>query len=223
MKHGITGDQLRLIPKLFGLGGGQVSGATNIDGSDVTQVANVIPEILRRSMTAPSTGGFFVGLMENVHSGADDERSTIDPYNPGAALARGGYPAAVPEGWDVWVLKASCLRTAGAGDNTGSQLRLDTGGTEFGLGWAVEDGGGIASLLTTAPLLVQWSNINVETALGLDPCLEIGTGLLYTEPKVRVRRGYNLTFDSTSTAAITLQCVILLGLFPEGMGQDITL
>lgn len=218
----IDGDQLRTIPRLFGqvrLQG--LSGATEIADTEVVQTLPVVPEILRRSLTPVESGGWFFGCFQNVHAAANDQQTIFDPYAAGADRF-GAYPAQVDGNQlDFWILTATLVRSAGAGDLTGAQLRLGTLGTNFAQGFGRDDSGAPFSS-AGAPAICQWAGgINSDVNSGLETAVELGTGKAVINLGLRIRQGLSLVFDTTSAAAVTFDLRLVVGLFAAGMGQDI--
>jgi len=215
MSLNIDSEALVYLKRILSMPGAG-SSETVLDDGNVTQVLDILP-IVRRSLTPIESGGIFVGMMENVHGGADDEASEIDPYAPGAC-AIGGYPPDVREGLDVWLLRADVRRTALAGELTGGQLRFDT--SIEAQGWAIDDAAACLLGQGDQSVLAQWGNIDTTVNGGIHPAAEVGTGALYVKVGVRIRRGLRLRFDTTSAGAATFRLVMLIGLFPEALGQD---
>jgi len=197
------------------LGGPVVGGQTVVDSDNISLVLPVIPELARRSVVAGPTEGWYTSIFENVHSGADGEISSIDPYAPGAA-AVAPFPATVPRDQDVWLLKAYALRSSGAGGLTAGYLMINPGpGLQ---GWGIDDVG--APVVDTPPVvLARWDSI--EATVGTEePALTEG-GDCMVDIGIRIGRGATLRFDTEAAAAAEFQCVMLMGLFPSALGQDV--
>jgi len=219
----IEGSQLLVAQQLLGLSSRQVAGLTDIDDGNVSYTVPLAPEMLRRSLSAVNSTGWFIGIMENDHAAADSEASTMDVYNPnslGAGVAQGGYPSPVPEGFDVWILNATLQRITGASDLTGGVLRLRAD-ANFGLGWGIDDVQAAVSD-DTAPYLAHWDGFD-SRAGGANPGgTETGTGRVSAIPiNMRIRRGMLLVLSTTSAGSMNIHCSITCGLFPQGLGQDI--
>lgn len=217
----IKGLGLSLIQKLYSLPSAQILGVTDLDTDSVSQTLPIIPNILRRSdnIIGNNQGGWLQGVMENVHSGADDEVSTYRPYDGTAAGsttlvgAAAGFPAPIPSGWDLWILGCSLERTSGAGTVVGL---LALNGNP--LGWGIDDAG---AAVTDTPLfnLARFTSIVADAAalaygIGAD-------GQPWQPVNLRLPGQIALEFHTTSSAAVTVQLAILMGLFPEAMGQDV--
>jgi len=86
---------------------------TVLDDANVSLVLGIL-EIARRALAVGATGGWFQGVLENVHSAGDSESSSIDPYNAGAD-AVAPYPAIIGLDLDLWILGISGRRSSGAG------------------------------------------------------------------------------------------------------------
>jgi len=210
----VKGPQLSTIQRLYGLSPAQLLGVTDIDTDHVSQVLPIAPEILRRSnsILGSVAGGFFQATLENVHSAADDEVTVLRPYASAAAAIT--VPTPVPDGWDIWLLGGSVLRTAGAG---GAAMVIALNGIPGGMG--LDDGG---TQVTDTPLQIlgRWDSIidDIQAFLGYG-ATEAGDP--WINFNVRLPRGVVIEFHSTSDAAITIQAALQMGIFPEGMGQDV--
>jgi len=209
------------VNRLLGIAGSRTGAQkTELEDGALVQVLDV-DKIIRRSRTPAQSTGLFVCVLENVHAAADDEASQIDPYNPGAdASDIGGYPAVVRQGFDVWLVGCAVQRDALAGDLLGGQVEIITGGEGRFLGWGRDDGG-LPVASTQGIPVTQFGALNTGAAGGQAWGAEIGTGLLASRVKMRIRRGMLIRFLSTSSAAATFQLLMIIGLFPGGLEQDI--
>lgn len=188
-----------------------------LDDTNISLTMPLVPDITRRSRTHGPTGGMYSGILRNVHAGADDESSTIDPYAPGAD-AVAPYPTSVDEGFDVWLLGLCGQMSQGSGD-------LITAGfasisvPDHMQGFGREDDG--------TPLALSPS-FNVALFTGIDgtgsgnpPLTLAGSGQVWIELGIRLARGQRITWKTTSSAAADFDLQMLIGLFPAGLGQDI--
>jgi len=205
---------LRLFQPLFG---GAPSGApiTVLEDDSVTQVANIFPDVARRSLAGPESG-WFTCTMQNVHSGADDENNTINPYEVDRILipTTSSYPSPVPAEQELWICGVTLLAT-GDGALAGAHLGIDPVAQQQG--WGRDDAGAFVAGVGVIPI-VRWDSINSATIIDIGV---MGDGSTHWRGAVRIPRRANLNFRSTSGAANTFNCVIILGLFPTGLGQDI--
>lgn len=192
-------------------------GAT-VDTELVTLTMPIVPDISRRSLTHSESSGIFTAVLENVHSGADNERTTIDPYAVGVDLAQGAWPPLVDQSFDIWIYTAGITRVSG-GELTGGQLRYDS--NTFGIGFTSDDAGDPLSAASNQPVLATWAVFNTIMGSSTVSAAVIGTGELHARINQRIRRGFSLVFDSTSDAAMTCRLWMTLGLFPAGLGQDV--
>jgi len=187
-----------------------------IDIGNASLTAPIFPDITRRS-EAGIEAGWFIGILENEHSGADAELSFLNPYLPGAS-AVAPYPPAVPDGFDVWCLGISGIRSAATGDLTGAIMDMNPGPNSQG--WGQNDLGA-AVVDSTSIRLAFFDGLETTTdVITNDPMITPG-GLLFVPTRMRVPRGGTLGFNSRSAAAATFQAIFLLGLFPAGLGQDV--
>ncbi len=208
----IDSDALGDVNLALGLSGAG-SQLTELADGVVDQVLSV-NELARRGRTQQSTQGLYYPTLRNVHSAADNESVTIDVYNVGATAQVEPYPSPMPKQFDVWLLGAS-LRLVSGGGSIGATLSLRVGTRAQGFG-LVDDG---TQVLVSQPIrLVFWNTlitVNSTTfAVQNDrkPHHTIG---------IRIPRiGSELIFASTSGAAATYDCQLIVGVFPAALGQD---
>lgn len=186
-----------------------------IDTGNASLTVPILPDLARYSLSGPD-GGFITGVMENVHSAADDERSQLDPYIAGAA-ALGSFPSPVPAGFDLWLLSASLTHSGGAAAVLVGALLAFNPGPERG--WGIDDAG---AQVTATPRInmVFWDTLNTDTA-GTNGVGLTEQGLPFTKIGVRLPRGGNLIFDSTTAGATELSVIVIMQLVPSALGQDI--
>jgi len=214
----IKGSQLSFVSKLFDLAGEQVRGATDLDVENVSQVLN-INEIVRRSNSGGALAtGLFVGVMENANgAGATNVESTIDPYAVGIN-AGPGFPTPIGDDFDIWLLEITGRRSAGTGSNfTEALFSLDDPNTHLAFG--VSD-----APLPISPLpirsLVRFTDLQELTAT--NNVLVDQVGQCRFNVQQRIRRGTTFSWGSIATNAVTVRVQLLMGLFPAGLGQDVT-
>jgi len=190
---------------------------TVLDDDSISMTLPILPDIARRSLAIGIGQGWFQGLLENVHGAADDEVSTIDPYNPGDDRIA-PYPAVVEPGSDVWILGVSGIRSSGAGGLTGGTMGFSVPDTVQGWG---RDDQGVLVAETPRFIFAQFDNISTLSAGLSQPPMQTEQGLIYQPVGVRVPRGGIISFHSTSAAAAEFQAIFLIGLFPSALGQDV--
>ena len=218
MPKTIDSTALTALNRILGLAGAGSSGETVLEDDSVVQVLDILP-IARRSRTPGVSTGMFICILENDHAGADDEQSTIDPYIPGVMInPTGGYPAAVPAGFDIWITGICVMRATGVGDLTGGQIDLQS--ADSAMGWGVDDTATIVTAVSS-PVLAAFAVFNTLTNGGNKYAAEIGTGRLRAKLAQRVRRGQQIRFNSTSGGALNVVAILEVGLFPAGLGQDV--
>jgi len=211
----ITGNQLALIQKVFEIAGSQISAVTELDDANISQVVT-INELVRRATIEQVPCGWWQGVLENVHSGADTESSSIDPYAPGAD-SFAPFPLSVPESFDIWLCGVSGSRSSGAGGLTSGVASINP--ADSTQAWGRDDAG--APITATGPRMVVaiFDNI-VATSLSQDP-METQQGETFVKVGIRMPRGTAISFHSTSAAAAEFQMHFLLAVHPAGMGQDV--
>lgn len=202
------------IQRLIGIA--PASQETVVDTSSVSLTFPIVPDIARRSLSSQPTGGWFQGVLENVHSSADDELSSIDPYLA-AADAVPPYPTAISNDFDVWILSIALRRSSGSGGLTGALISINPG--PFQQCWGRDDSG--APVVATPPInLAFFDSINEDTAVSTDPGVTVA-GDTIVHANMRIARGTTILFNSTSAAAAEFQALFIIGLFPAGLGQDV--
>ena len=213
MGHRIESDALDILGRQLDVPG--LSGDTLIDSDNVSLIKG-IDDVVRRSRTPGFTTGWFHCVLQNVHAAAGTLNSNIDPYNPGAAVSFAPYPATVRRGFDFWILTASIRRTAGAGTLDGAQLFVDPTGIQQG--WGRNNSGTVISTHTAIPI-GRWGSLDLST--GVDTGIA-GDGGGMISPRLRIGRGALLSFSSdVAAASATITLLMLCGLFPEALGQDV--
>ena len=208
----IDSDALQNFGRMLGIAGDK--GRTLLDNGNVSQVFDLAPVVRRSRTIGPSTGWFY-GLMQNVHAGAGELTRTIDPYSVGATLGVSPYPADVPQEWDVWLLQVAMRRTSGAGDLDGAAVSIVPDGRQQGFG--VNDSGAAVVAAHGMPVAF-WTAIDATLGLGL------GTNVSQTvkfDVGLRMGRHSTLNFVSDAVAAATFTCLLTMGLFVGGLGQDV--
>lgn len=212
----IQSDALVLVNRLLGLAGGLMQEPTNLDESTLSQVID-IGAILRRARCGGALTGWFHGVMQNVHAVADDQDSSVLPYDAGAAIpGQSAYPSPVPRHLDLHLIAATVERTAGAGALTGGGLLMTSPQVDQAFG--VNQAGALVETDLPVPL-VRWTALETGAAalaIGIS-----GDGSVYHRINLRLPRDVTLHFFTTAAAAATFRCGLVLGLFPEGLGQDV--
>ncbi len=214
IKTGILGPIQQLI-------GSPALGGVVLDDDSVTQTLPVVPDIARRGAAQGSTGGWFLGILENVHSAGDNEDSNINPYEAGLNAAGSAWPPTVPPGFDVWVLGVSGHRSVGTGGLTMAMMGYNAANNGPAFGWGKDDAGAAVAPVTPTIFLARFDALE-EGAAGLvqDPMIT-EQGLTFQPIRMRLPRAGTLSFFTTSAAAAEFQAMFLMGLFPAALGQDI--
>jgi len=212
----VDSDALLLVRSVLGQSGTAAPG-TVLDDGRLDQVLDV-NEIVRRSRTLAGTTGMFHGILEATHAAAGDLTTTIDPYNPLAPIAP--WPAPVPDGFDVWLIGGCTVRTGGTAANwVGGALSIATPAVHTAFS---QDQAGAASANAANE---QDYTFGIWDSLDLTLSSDIGItadGEPYIDARMRLRRGSRIRFRSTAVnGAVTMICVVVVGLFPASLGQDI--
>lgn len=215
----IDSEALSLLNRSLGLAGSG-SQRTELEDGHVTQVLDIIP-VARRGLTPPGTGGIFTALYSFSHgAGVTSESVTVDPYNIAAATAPNQWPTPVPQGMDVWLLGMAgniFSGTAGNFTSAGSYLH----GLWDEVAWSVDETGAYQGPGVVAPVytLAYWdTQTNFDAAFSV---LFNSTNLQsFYQLGRRIRRGETVQLISLAANAVGVQFNLMLGLFPEGFGQD---
>jgi len=216
MPRNIDSDALTLVQRQLGLSGIGES-KTELLSDDLLQTFEVSGAI-RRSRADIATGGWWFGLLSNEHSGADAEVSNINPYSGLVGFNTSTFPDAIdPQKFDVWVHGAMIRRTAGTG-TVDATLTFLTQARFMAFG---KDDTGTAVPQTVAALpIAHWDGV-VDTTNAVYG-LNVASGQTYTRINLRMPAQGLLQFESLSTALSNWEMYIILGLFPIGLGSDVS-
>lgn len=207
----IDSDALGVLNKSLGLTGAG-SPITELEDGIVGQSVNV-NEVARRGRTIAKSQGIYTAVMRNIHVGASTVTTSVDPYRVGLLIAAAGYPVRIPEQFDLWLLTATVVRSAGVSSLAGV-LRLDYGAAH---GWGIDNLG--AAILATGSMAVAHfqsvatiaGTFGVNSANGL-PVFKLG---------MRLPRDDNTSLEwSTTGTDSTFDLQLVLGLYPASLGQD---
>jgi len=190
-----------------------------VDDDHVSLVLPVVPDIARRSLSSQPTGGWFQGLLENNHVSDDAIISDILVYSPNED-AVAPYPAQVPENFDVWFIGAAVQRASGTGGIAEAQIGINAPPHSQGFG---KDQAG-ASVVSSPPMsLGRWDALDSGATGARDENLITEAGQTYIPINMRLPRGTRIRFETLSTgaAAVEFRAMLIIGLFPSAMGQDI--
>lgn len=211
---------LELLNRALGLSG---SGAQNTQLSDelVNQTFDIGGVARRgRELTAGSTGIYW-GVLQTSHATAGPISVTVDPYSPAAALVVNGYPTPTPPGWDIYLFGAD-LRIVSGNNADFLDAALMVVPPASQVAFASDEGSGMAPpIVNTGVNLAIWDT--ALTVAGRPMVTNAVSGESWRKFGFRLRRGASLVLASTAqnTNTVTLQCHMLLGIFPAGLGQDI--
>jgi len=222
MTFRVDSEALVFLNRALGLSGNP-SGETILDDGFITQVIDVAP-IARRGLP-PGSGLWYVAV-EIIHTATGDLAVSIDPYDPiaaaGVAANKNGYPASIPKGFDIWCLGAAGLTSDVTDFNT---LCLLFTLAAVNQGIAVTNTAGV--LTTPAPGAEAYPLGFFDTTVTIEAGTHILSNTLTGDPQIRVsqriRRGELLIVRSNADVGGTVANIMMitLGLFPEGLGQDV--
>lgn len=212
----VDSDALAIVTRALGLTGVGAPLTEFLDAS-LDQVLDVVP-LVRRGRTHAGTGGVFVGNMQNTHAAGDTQVSSFQPYTA-ATGAIAPYPTPMPAGFDVWILGASVRRVSGTG-TIGAHLNV--GPPDVMQGWGIDQAG--AAVVGLQPIyLAHWDAVVITGAHAFlvtpdgNPWVPIGHRLMRSPAGDTA-----LEFVTTASAVSVYACMILLGVFPISLGQDIS-
>ncbi len=217
MTREIDSGALLSLNRILGIAG-QGSGSTELDDGNLTQVIDVAPVVRRsRVLGATASGGYWYWVQQHVHAAAGVLSSEIDFYDP--AFPQNGYPASVPKDYDVWIGSFSGRRTAGAGTLGTARLGIDPNSTSQCTG--IDDSGAEVTN-TQAQAIYEWDQLSSGVS-GIPPAFQNSLTLAVQDHRAwRVPRGSTVAcWTNAVGASATFLFQGWLGLFPEGLGQDI--
>lgn len=218
MSKVITSVALEPLNKALGLAGAGDSQTELMDGT-VDQVIDV-GQISRRGGTLAGTGGVFRCVLRNIHTTSETVSSSWQPYLPAAAGVNAPYPSPVSDNFDVYLIGASLQRSSGAASMSVGALSLTNVLQGFGIDSA---GAGIVS--TSVFTIATWDDIitamspNFARTVKRLPYKTIGLRI----PRKGAIASPFLSFTTVSGGATAgeFDCIMLMGIFPVALGQDI--
>lgn len=213
----IRTNTLDLVNRGLGISGRGAPETTFAD-EELLQTVDVGP-LIRLSRTPAESGGIFYAIIRHVHGAAGDLETGVAPYDLETPGAIGAYADPMTRGFDVWLISACVRRVSGAGTLTVAQLGVSYfSGTQ---GWGVDDSG-VAVVVADIQALATWETL-ISTPPRAYGLLSGGNGTM-VYPKLRLQRNPSTRIQFISTvaaAAATLDLQLVLGVFPEGLGQDV--
>ena len=217
MTKRIDSDALGILNRALGLTGAG-SQVTELTDGVVDQFIE-IGQLARRGRTQADVQGIYTPTLRNEHTDAESISNSIDPYNVGGTVVVAPYPDPVPAQFDIWLLGASTRNVSGAAAGiSNATLSIQVGTKSQGWG-RVDDG---TQVLVAQPIrLAYWNGWPTDgSTFGLrgtnrGPHQRIGVRL------PRGGGGTAILFRTVSTLTTTVDCQIILGVFPVALGQDI--
>lgn len=217
MTQSIDSQALGSLNRAFGLSG-RGSPITELTDGVVDQVINV-NDVARRGRTQADIQGIYTPTLRNEHTDAESISNSIDPYNVGATAVVAPYPDPMPADFDIWLIGASLRNVSGTASGiSNATVSIQVGTRSQGWG-RVDDG---TQVLVAQPIrLAYWNAFATDgTSFGLrainrGPHQKIGLRL------PRGGGGTLILFRSVSTVTVTVDCQLILGVFPASLGQDI--
>lgn len=195
--------------------GSDVGGdGVDFDERHAQQTIPLYPELRRRSKPLAGIDNWFYAVQQHAHAGAGGLVTSVSVYNPPNPL--NGYPSAVPEGWDIFLLAVQGQQQAGDdADFTAASVNIFPGAFSQGMG---DIDTGLPVEVAIAFTIGHSTVILEDVGTNVMAWDDSGT-MLY--PRIRLPRGANIGFASEALAATTLRAIFILGVFPMALGQDV--
>ena len=230
MTRTMNSEALVLLDRILGLSGPGGEQYTTLDDGNVQQVIE-ISDIARRSLTPAGTAGIFNVVIQNNDTSGTLINQTMDLYDLRNTMtltaSTHAYPVPVPRGFDVWLIQASAWTGWDLTKIDLLQLNLASPSSHNAItanqtlnGAPIQSG----PALGRQPL-VRWDGGEaIGTITGATDVYPLYTleGLVSKRLNLRIRRGTELMVASVCSASqVEMNVEIIVGVFPEGLGQDI--
>lgn len=214
MTKKLDSDALGDLNRALGLSGAG-SRLTELEDGQVDQVIE-ISNIARRGRTLAGTGGIYTAILRNIHTDAEAQTSTATPYNIALPADRAPWPIPTSRRFDIWLLGASVRRISGSG-SINAQLLVAFDASQQA--WGFDDSAVVVQKASRFAL-GHWNSF---LTAGTRVAGGLVNGNTFLNIGIRLPRNDNtqLEFVSASSATMTLECDMILGLFPVGFGQDV--
>ena len=216
----VDSQALGLTNVALGLTGAGAAETEYVDGQ-LEQSFNVTP-VVRRSRTQAGTEGLYYGLLSNVHTAAGQLSTNVDPFNvsTGRLSPYPSVPGPWPPGFDLWILSATVLNTAGGGT---VEALLNLLWEPTAQAWGLNNSAAAITGNNVQPL-AHWDTLTTVTGYAVLSG-DRGVRATFGNNGVRLRRGTvggnsRIQFVSKSNGSATFQCTVVLGVFPVALGQD---
>jgi len=210
----IDSDALSQVQRQLGISG-VGSGVAVLEDDELRQVLDVGPAI-RRGRADVANGGWFWGVLHNVHLGAGQLSSFINPYEA-AGFELTSFPAQVDVSrFDIWIAAVSMRVVSGL--NSVVDAAFFIGGPLRSLAFGKDDMGAAVSPAGGGFMIVPFDTKVTSSSTIAYVLPEVRN---FQNLNIRMPRGSNLVFDSNSVGVSTYELSILMGLFPIGLGNDV--
>ena len=231
MTRTMNSQALVLLDQMLGLSGPGGEQYTTLDDGNVQQVIE-ISEIARRSLTPAGTAGIYSAICKNRAEGAAGlNDNVVDPYDLADSFTvdqdTNAWPTPVPRGFDVWLIDASVWTETNPSRVDWMELDLTVPSNHQAF-FVTRDSMGTPDQGTndlTHQGLVRWDTaLDDDTVTGAATVIRWATenGTINASINKRIRRGTTINFKShTNAQYVDCYVGLTLGLFPEGLGQDV--
>lgn len=228
MSRTMNSQALALLDRILGLSGPGGEQYTTLDDGNVQQTID-IQAIARRSLSVGDGGGIYTYELENVHTAAGQAGNQVDPYNFGNNLTvsfnTNAWPVPVPRGLDVWLIGTTMATNNDANLDWG-QVMLILPAINTALVSKTTDGGAESQIARDQTYL-NVCRYDVLKAGDFIPgavnryAWETTQGQMYVPLGMRLTRGTTIDYVTLASGGTTAYLTLIMGIFPEGLGQDI--
>ena len=218
MARRIDSSALDSVDKQLCLTSADAAQETTLEDGDVRQTFDIGAGV-RRSR-APF-GGWFYAAFYNNHTATATRAQFIDPYNVADALTPSRsnlWPSPIPPDLDIWVDAVSFHETLSGSNVTRCTFGIWPESVLQGFGQTLA-----GSQYTVEPYIPLVNRGALDTIV--DPTENESLAAVATPLGFRMPRSGSRLWFGSSVGAVptTVVCVVTLGLFPLGMGQDVRL
>ena len=232
MSRTMNSQALVLLDRMLGLSGPGGEQYTTLDDGNVQQVLE-ISEVARRSLTPAGSSGYYTFNMQSHHSAILLINQLQDPYNLSEEITLGvadinGWPVPVGRGFDIWLIGAS-IYTDKVADADWALLQLNVPSRYMALSSHQSNMAPPSQNAndTARIILGRWDTWEADDSESGVVAIHAGlteNGSTYLPINQRLVRGTTIQLSTLATTYannVRYYMDYILGIFPEGLGQDI--
>jgi len=215
----VDSQALQLVAKVLQLstGGSELTEFQD----ELLQQALDVSAIVRRGLTVAGSEGIFTASILNTHVGSDTITNDVNPYTMvGATFVGNAWPNPVGPEFDVWVLQANGINVTAPGDFGGGFWGLIS--DPNAMAWRNEAN----ALAQIEPHSLYLQEVTFGGSVHLSDNSGVSLWSHFGQTRLRVPRGADtrIRFQTVKSGvgAASYKLKLTLGLFPTGMGQDVT-